>query len=245
MKLPSIFGNKDKIDSRGFSVIENENEKVLVYNGITYSKIKKNSVYTREYWDFFLPIAYAFDRPKVLLIGVGGGTVAYQLVTLLKENVTVDAIDLSPKAIEIAKGFALPSSVNTMVGEGSEYVAKTSKKYDAIMVDAYISSSIPGQFTGLGFIGDAYRALSDDGILAVNYAVGMMGIFRMHDFVARLKEQGFRVFSVSTAFFEGNIILICSKVPDPGKLLDRIRQRMQASDDNMFLLRSYESMKEL
>ncbi len=245
MKLPRIFGNKDKIDSGGFSVIENENEKVLVYNGITYSKIKKNSVYTREYWDFFLPVAYAFDKPKVLLIGVGGGTVAYQLVTLLKENTTIDAIDLSPRALEIAKSFALPASVNAMVGEGSEYVAKTSKRYDIIMVDAYIASSIPAQFTSAGFIGDAYKVLSDDGILAVNYAVGMMGIFRMRDFVARLKEHGFSVFSASTAFFEGNVILVCSKAPDSGKLLERIKQRMPASDDNMFLLRSYESLKEL
>lgn len=247
MKLPHIFGsiNREKIDAGGFRVEERGDEKVLVYNGITYSKIKKNTIYTREYWDFFIPVAYAFDNPRVLLIGVGGGTVAYQLRSLLKEGVDIDAIDLSPKAIEIAKSFALPDDVNTVVGEGAEYVAKTDKRYDAIMLDAYIASSIPAQFTSPGFIGDAYRVLSDDGILAVNYAVGMMGMFRMHDFVAKLKERGFSVFTVSTAFFEGNVILVCSKIPDPDRLLERIKQRMPIADDNRFLIRSYESIKEL
>ncbi len=247
MKLPSIFRrrNKDRIDAGGFKVVDRGDEKVLVYNGITYSKIKKNSVYTREYWDFFIPAAYAFDKPRVLLIGVGGGTVAYQLMSLRKDDMELDAIDLSPRAIEIAKGFALPEGVNTMVGDGAEYVAGTNKRYDVIIVDAYIASSIPAQFTSQGFIGNAYKVLSDDGVLAVNYAVGMMGIFRMHDFVAALKLSGFTVFSVSTAFFEGNTILLCSKAPDPSKLLERIKQRMPVAEENRFLIRSYESMKQL
>lgn len=231
-------------DESAFSVEDHGYEKVLKYKGITYSKIKGQGIYTGEYWDYFLPLAYLSDRPNILLIGLGGGTVAFQMCALRRGSISMDVVELSKRSVELSKEFAPNTGANVMVAEGSAYVAATEKRYEVILLDAYISSQIPDQFLETGFIDNAYRALSDSGVLAINYAMNLMGVIKFNEYVRKLK-QVFHVFKVNTAVFEGNVILVCSKRLDREGLLGSISQNMRRSDDNEFLFRNYSRMEEL
>lgn len=236
---------KNNLESeQQFSVEDRGYEKVFKYGNITYSKLKHGSVYTREYWDYFLPAAYAYQKPRVLLIGLAGGTVAFQLSALLQERLDLDVVELSRRAVELSQNFVPKMRANVMVGEGAEYVSTTNKKYDAIMLDAYTSSKIPDQFLGRRFIDDAYRALAADGVLAINYAMSLMGILTFYKYVSKLKEK-FKVYKINTAVFEGNVIILCSKKLGKVELLDRILGSMQEDEENVPLLKNYKSMEEL
>ncbi len=248
MSIFNVFGQGKKRGlvprDEGFRIEDRGYERVLKYDGITYSKLRGRGIYTGEYWDYFLPVAYAFATPSILLIGLGGGTIAFQLSRLMSERLRLDVVELSQRAVDLSRRFAPAIKANVMVGDGAEYVAATGKRYDAILLDAYTSSQIPEQFLQKKFVDDAYNALSDDGVLAINYAMGMMGILRFAEYTKKLKER-FRVYKVNTAVFEGNVILVCSKRLGKEELLDRIRARMPGSSDNEFLARNYSRMDRL
>ncbi len=236
-RAPENRDEEFRVEDRGY-------EKVLKYGNITYSKLKGKGIYTGEYWDYFIPVAYVFGAPRVLLIGLGGGTVAFQLSALMRERLRLDVVELSKRAVDLSRGFAPDTGANIIVGEGAGYVASTSRAYDAILLDAYTSSSIPDQFLQRKFVDDAHRVLADDGVLAINYAMGMMGMLNFSRYTKLLKER-FRVFRVNTAVFEGNVILLCSKKLGKEQLLSRIHGNMPRSSENEFLKNNYNRMDEL
>ncbi len=247
MSLFDIFKRKaedDKVDDNSFRIEDRGYEKVLKYGGITYSKLKSGSLYTQEYWDYFTPLAYLFNNPRVLIIGLGGGTVGFQLETLLQGRVKIDALDVSNRALEIFKGFVPKTRINAMIGDGAEYVRKTDKKYDMVVLDAYVSARIPQQFMEKQFIDDVYNSLSENGILAINYVTGFMGMMTFYEYAAKLKGR-FLVFRLNTALTEGNAIIVCSKKMGKYDMLQRINQSMKKSEDNSFLFKNYEEMKQL
>jgi spermidine synthase len=247
MSLLDIFKKKEAEgteDESAFSVEDRGYERVLKYGSITYSKLKGESVYTGEYWDYFLPAACISRNRSALLIGLGGGTVAFQLSALFVDALSLDVVELSKRVIEMARKFAPKMKANIVAGEGAAYVATTNKRYGAMLLDAYVSSKIPEQFLQRKFIEDAHRVLSEDGVLAVNYAMSMMGALRYRDYVSKLKER-FIVFKVSAAMFEGNVIILCSKRLGKDELLDRIEANMPKSRESEPVLRNYYNMMPL
>jgi spermidine synthase len=112
------------------------------------------------------------------------------------------------------------------------------------MLDAYTSSKIPAQFLTRQFIENAYAALASEGLLAINYAMNLMGLIKFYEYVAKLKER-FHVYKINTAMFEGNVILLCSKSLRKEELLSRIGKNMQKNEENAFLFSNYGEMKEL
>jgi spermidine synthase len=235
---------KERYDDSEFKIEDNGLEKRMKYGNITYSKLRNGTIYTHDYWDYFLPVAHLFEFPRVLMIGLGGGTVALQLRALLREKLDIEAVEISKRAVELSKEFVNDPELKITVGDGAEYVRRPGRKFNVIMLDAYVYTEIPKQFLNMQFIDDAYNALDGDGILAINYAVGMMGALRMNRYVSRLKAR-FRVFRVGTALFEGNLILVCSKKMGRDEMLSKLDMNMKRTGENEHLFYSYERMKEL
>jgi spermidine synthase len=230
------------LDENAFHIEDRGDEKVLRYGSITYSKVKSRGIYTGQYWDYFIPAAYAFPNPRILIIGFGGGTTAFQLSTLLRENAVIDAIDMSSRAVELSKNMIPRSSANIMIGDGAEHVRNSNGRYDLAILDAYVSSHIPRQFLRSEFVDDAHRALSQDGIMVINYAVSFMGIAEFWNYVKMLKRR-FRVYRVDASPSEDNAILICSKSLEKEEILKGINQRLVENEDTSALLRNYRRMK--
>jgi spermidine synthase len=242
--LRSVKKRVQHIDEDEFRIEDRGSERVLTYGGITYSKLKGAGIYTGEYWDYFIPAAHIFQRPRVLLIGLGGGTVAFQLAELMHDSIELDVVELNRRAVELSNAFAPGIRANIMLGDGAAYVETTNKRYDVILLDAYISSRIPEQFLQRRFIEGASAALSEDGVLAINYAMNFMGVLAFRDYVRKLRER-FSVFRVNTAIFEGNVILLCSKKLGREEMLGRISKNMRLSRDTEPLMRNYKSMERL
>lgn len=86
------------------------------------------------------PILLQKEQPySVLLIGVAGGTVIKQLNRFFPNAVEIDAVEIDPAMIEVAKEyFALSDSeANIIIEEGRKYIATTNKKYDLVLIDAF------------------------------------------------------------------------------------------------------------
>ena len=111
-----IVGN---VDFYGYNFKVNEN--VLIPRFETEELVEKTIKYINKYLD---------KKVDILDLGTGSGCIA---ITLKKElDCNVDAVDISPKALEIAKLNAKNNNVDIKFYEG-DMLSPINKKYDVII----------------------------------------------------------------------------------------------------------------
>ena len=113
-------------------------------------------------------------RPKlrhVLIIGLGGGTAAKQF-THDYGDVTVDAVEIDPLVIEVAKRFFLVQPNDRLrihLADGRAFLKASHERWDLIIMDAYTSNrygdTLPPHLVTREFFDEAAAHLTDGGIL--------------------------------------------------------------------------------
>jgi spermidine synthase len=118
-----------------------------------------------------VPLFVHPDPEQVLIIGGGdGGTVRECLKhSTVKHIDLVDIDEMVTRAclqyIPSVAGEILSKRVKALFRDGVEYVKKTDKRYDVVIIDSTDPVSVgEGLFTG-EFYQDCYNILNDDGIL--------------------------------------------------------------------------------
>ncbi len=232
----NIFGiNKNKL-----SIVDKEDNKEFRYGIITYSRIYKNSIYTGSYWDFFLPLPALYKNPKVLIIGLGGGTIPYQMQETYKD-IEISVSEIDKRAIELAKEFLPKINFRIINEDGLKLVKNSINKFDVIVLDAYIKDYIPRGFLGKEFIDDSYIALTGKGILAINFALSLKNLIHMNSYILKLKER-YGVYKLISSHLFGNMILICSKSMNKQQINDLIKYNFNKNERNDFIVQSYNDM---
>ncbi len=112
------------------------------------------------------------EKPhSILLIGVAGGTVIKQLNQFFPNAVKIDAVEIDPTMIEVAKEhFSLTDSeANIIIEEGRKYIATTKKKYDVVLIDAFSTDLYaPSHLMTQEFFTQIKAVLHADGIMVFN-----------------------------------------------------------------------------
>ena len=245
--------NARKFDDRAINIAVLGDMMELRYNHIVYSKLKRGSVLTGLYWDYMTPAAFITSSPRILLIGLGGGTIPVQLKHYLGSAFSLDIVEVSAHVASMAKEFIsrarefleveVPDLSGTIVGDGYDYLSKTGKTYAVIMLDAYVGDSIPREFLTESFVNLAASRLSESGVLAVNYAMSFMQSVQYRSYVELLKKH-FSVYQIGDRFTSGNIIILCLKGSlSKAQLLSSIRKVMGGSPDAASIMDGYEGMK--
>ena len=225
-------GKEDiKIDGNG-------DTKVLKYNGITYSVANANSIYTHLYWDYFIPLPLLFEKPKVLIIGLGGGTIPYQL-SKIYNDIDIEIAEINEKMVEIAKEFTGIdlSKFKIYIEDGATVVKRKRNEYNIIILDAYINDRIPKQFLGEEFISDAYSALKEDGILAINYARRLSLLLEYITYKSRLRKF-FNLYELKKGINSKNSIFIATKKLTGAEIFAILKSKM-SDPQEQFLLDAY------
>lgn len=114
-----------------------------------------------------IPRGY-FDRPKrMLLVGLGGGSVAKNYA---RNGWTVDVVEIDPAVTRLARRyFALRDDEARVFHEdGRQYLRRGGEAYDIIILDAFGSGSIPFHLITSESFARARECLSPEGVLAVN-----------------------------------------------------------------------------
>lgn len=156
-------------------VLDNGPYRYLVYNNIAgYQTVaRKDSPVTGYYFDYYSLLPYLVGKPaeNVCLIGLGGGIIANQ-INYFHTGVSVDAVEIDPKVISIAKEyFALTDKTRVYNQDGRIFLNLTSVKYDIIIVDAFTQQIyIPFHLTTENFFQQAKQNMNVNGILAINLA---------------------------------------------------------------------------
>lgn len=227
-----LLAEKDEI-----LVFENEDKVVMKYGFATiYSILDKRSIYTHSYFDYFIPLAYLYESPKVLMIGMGGGTILLQLNKLLGDKVHVDTVDVNKDIVEFAQKYFLNGTkTDIYIADGAQYVSGKKNAYDIIILDAFKGPRVPEQFFDEKFIEDANAALGEDGILAIN-----IDVYDTHldKYIAKLGKL-FKVYKFRTSLHDSNVIIICSKKFDREYISNAVKADMPQTDENKFIFMKY------
>ncbi len=232
--------------SNEIKISEGKGMRTLSFNGVVYSRINLNGQYTNEYWDTFLPLCSLSDVTDVLMIGLGGGTIAYQMKRLRGDRVNIDVVEIDRNMIDAMKHF-LPKGidVNMVIGEGAEYVGSTKNKYDVIILDAYVNSLIPEQFFSDKFIDDAYGALKAKGVLAVNYINSSNTEEKLDDFVRRSRKK-FIAYELNALHLTLNrIALFAKNIRKKEMVYSASKAGMDDTEHGRDILAGYEKMREI
>ena len=108
------------------------------------------------------------ERPgKLLLIGLGGGSIAKNFASA---GWMVDVVEIDRVVAEVARQhFGLdPSDGRIFVTDGRQFLTTQDETYEIIVLDAFGSSSIPFHLVTEESFGLIAARLSPDGVLAIN-----------------------------------------------------------------------------
>lgn len=119
---------------------------------------------------FHLGVVLAEDVDRVLFIG-GGGFSGPRRFAAEYPGVTIDVVELDPVVVDVAKahfGVEASDRLRIHVGDGREFLERTNRTYDVIVLDAYRRDRVPFHLTTAEFMGLAERRLDGDGVLVAN-----------------------------------------------------------------------------
>jgi spermidine synthase len=137
----------------------------LVQN--TYDPQLKKSTSLFTYMLRYLAEGYSTNCHDVLCIGLGVGIVPRDLA---HEGKRVDVVEINPKVVELGqKYFDLdPTLMDITIGDGRYFVNRTTNRYDAIVLDAFLGDSSPSHLMTREAFENMRRIMRPNGVLVIN-----------------------------------------------------------------------------
>ena len=137
----------------------------LVQNSYDPEEKKSTSLFT--YMLRYLAQAYHPELQQVLCIGLGVGIVPMELAS---QGVKVDAVEINPDVVDLGERFFNfdRSKVNLFIGDGRYFVNRTAKKYDAVILDAFLGDSSPSHLMTHEAFEAMKRVMQPGGVLVIN-----------------------------------------------------------------------------
>lgn len=153
-----------------------------------------------DYNQRFLEILMSLQPRTAFFVGGGACTLpaaAHRLFPALAN----DIVEIDGLLFDLAHTyFDLPQSpqLHLIVGDASQYLAKTDKRYDVIIIDAFLGYTVPPHLLQLSTILQYRDHLTKDGVVAINfiseYKKGTSSL--AHEVIAAFSE----VFSHTTVY---------------------------------------------
>lgn len=109
---------------------------------------------------------------NILVLGAGAGSIPTIIYKELKLTPVIDAVEIDEKVIDLGnKYFGLNSfnSLNIIIDNAVDFVKKTDKKYDLIIVDLFNGINVPTEFLTPHFFEQLRGLLNNKGELLFNF----------------------------------------------------------------------------
>ena len=133
----------------------------------TYDTQEKKSISVFTYALHGLARVYTPEIRSVLCIGLGIGIVPSLFAA---EGVAVDVVEINPAVIPVAvKYFNLDAGrLNIIVNDGRAFLNRTTSRYDAVVLDAFLGDSSPSHLLSREAFAAIKHILRPEGTLVIN-----------------------------------------------------------------------------
>jgi spermidine synthase len=164
----------------GLSVVDDEDSRHLRFSSSFQSGMYLDDPFrTRyRYTDYLqLPLAYGRGARKILFIGLGGGSAPKRMWRDFTE-LDLEVVELDPVVRDVAyRYFDLPRSprLRVTVEDGRRFLEESAERWDAIVIDAYFSDSLPFHLTTVEFFELVRARLAPGGFVASNVIGAVSG----------------------------------------------------------------------
>lgn len=212
-----ILGQIKVVDHPSYEITEDERVgRALIVNNTlqTYMGLEDDMKYSIWSWSHYFPTAASIfpKGSKVLLLGLGGGTLVKQLDRL---GFSTDVIEIDRRVFEVSvKYFNLNPETHVIIDDARHYIKTTDKKYDIIIYDTFLSESVPEHLLTLEGFEDAKRVLSPEGMIMANFYGFIKGKRGMaaRSVYKTLKVSGFETEILATpgSEYSRNLIFLAS-----------------------------------
>jgi spermidine synthase len=226
----TIVHTKDSQYHR-IAVVEDDDSRYLRFDSSFQSGMFKNEPFrTRfDYTNYLqLPLAYKPETKRILYIGLGGGS-APKRAWRDFPAAQLDVVELDPEVVDIAyEYFALPRDprIEVSVEDGRRFLAGNEGPWDAIVVDAFYSDSIPFHLATREFLELARSRLAPGGIVTSNIIGAVTGTSsRLFRSMLRTYRAVFPTVAIHPVLLAGdrdldgvrNVILVAGEGAAPSK----------------------------
>lgn len=167
-----ILGQIKVVDHPSYGISEDARiGRALIVNNTLQTYVDKQYDMSYSLWNwanYFPTAASIFPKgSKVLLLGLGGGTLVKQLRSL---DFEVDVVEIDQRVVNISfKYFNLERNTPVIIDDARHYIKTTNKKYDIIIYDTFLSESVPEHLLTVQGIHDAEDILNPGGMVMANF----------------------------------------------------------------------------
>ena len=158
----SNFGMLQVLEMYGTRYYMND---YLVQN--TYDPDRHQSTSLFTYMLHGLAHVYTTNLNDVLCIGLGVGIAP---MSLARDGARVDVVEINEAVVPVAqRWFDLqPEKLNITIGDGREFLNRCMKKYDAVVLDAFLGEASPSHLMTREAFTAIRRVLKPGGVLVIN-----------------------------------------------------------------------------
>jgi len=184
---------------------------------------RKDGLLTGRYYDYFVLGPLMNGGKRALFLGVGGGTALKQVLTVYPD-VEVVGVDLDPEVLVVAEHYfgLVPSSrLNLRAEDARWYIESTTREFDLIAIDLFVTGQIPFFTTTVEFFDLLKKRLSARGLIMMHIRSMGPGEELLAPFVSTIGA----VFPSVFLFGRNNFILVASKAPVEMEVLIQALQR--------------------
>lgn len=146
------------------------------------------------------------EAKNVLILGLGGGSAAYQIRYYFPEARIV-GVDIDPIMVELGEKYLGLKDIEVRIEDAVGFVKRTKEKYDLILVDTYLGDEFPKKLENDKFLNKVKELLKKDGIIVFN----RLYYDEKRPQAVKFGEKLERVFGRVEAYYpEANVMYICS-----------------------------------
>lgn len=160
-------------------------------------------------------IKFDYRIQKILVLGLGGGSVIQTIRQDLKSDAHIIAVDIDSRIIEIAlNDFNINRFKNVTIVESDAfvYIENSVDIFDLIIVDLFIGDTIPEIFTKSRFIHLLTKRLNTTGKIIYNTMKQTLGIETLNEIKNELINQNLNIKVIEKVEWTNDLI-IAEKVP--------------------------------
>lgn len=154
-------------------VTEDDTERHLRFDRSHQSAMYLDDPYETSFtYPQYLHLALAAkpDARKVLIVGLGGGSLVKRMWRDYPQ-MEIDVAEIDPEVVDVAyRYFDLPRDPRITVAaeDGRRYLAASDTQYDIIVMDAYYADALPSHLTTEEFFREVEAHLVPGGVVAYN-----------------------------------------------------------------------------
>ena len=104
---------------------------------------------------------------NVLLVGLGGGTVARQLE---QQKLNFDIVEIDGRLTDISSEFfGFKATDKVVIDDGRHFINVSKKKYDLVIIDALLGENIPSQLLSIECFNKIKQLLNNEGKIFIEF----------------------------------------------------------------------------